>query len=282
LPRAAVDIHLSASTEKDLKIKRTLSFKNDVRFINLEIFTNLVTFQPPSMANRVVIVVTLLWIALAGGAQNVKISVDNTEPRVGQEFTLTFEADFFSDLLHKAISDSIGFDTSDANKDLTSTMFARYKGPMTVGPFKFEFNGKQYWSNTVHLNVLEGLDGKKGVWLRKIKIDEKDYLLLEQIVLLTPIVTTSANTWNTEWKNKEENLAELIQKPKGEDIEFYETRSGMGGKPDKTRDYPPEVSYAYKFYQIKKGPKFKGPLKLTEKNFRKLPPGANVSPIEIN
>jgi hypothetical protein len=228
------------------------------------------------------IILLLTGLSFPSFAQNIQIKVDNTEPRLGQEFDLTIDTGFFEEFLTGAFRDSLEFEETSSNKGMKKTIVAKRLGPMTIGPLKFEFNGVTYFSNTILINVIQNLTDKEGVWVRKIKIDNEDYIVIEQIVTLKPVETRSANTWNTEWKATEENLVKLIKEPENGDLEFSDRRSGMGGHPDKSKEYPPSVSYSYKFYEIKRGPAFKGPFRLREKHFEKLPKGTNIPDIVID
>lgn len=228
------------------------------------------------------IILLLTGLTIPSFAQNINIKVDNTEPRLGQEISLTIETKFFEEFLKGTFTDSVEFKQTFSNKDLTKTIIAKRLGPMTIGPLKFEFNGVTYLSNSIIINVIPNLTDQEGVWIRKLKIDNKDYIVIEQIVTIKPVTTGSGNTWNTEWKSTEENLVELIKEPDNVDIEFFQGRSGMGGHPDKSKGYPPSISYSYKFYEVKRGSDFKGPFKLKEKHFEKLPKGTKIPDIIID
>jgi len=78
---------------------------------------------------------------------------------------------------------------------------------------KFEFNGVTYFSNSIIINVIPNLSDKEGAWIRKLKIEDKDYIVIEQIVTIRPIITGSANNLNIEWKSTEENLGKLTKEP---------------------------------------------------------------------
>lgn len=234
------------------------------------------------MINRITAIVLLTTgLTTSSFAQNIRIKVDNTEPRLGQEINLTIETSFFEEFLRKSFSDSIEFKETYSNKDLTKTLIAKRLGPMTIGPMQFEFNGVTYSSNSLSINVIPNLTDKEGVWIRKLKIDSTDYILIEQITIIKPVTTGSVNSWNTEWRATEENLTRLIKEPKEEGIEFADWRSGMGQHPDADKDYSPSISYSYKFYEIKKGAGFKRSFKLKERHFENLPKGAKIPEIVI-
>lgn len=223
----------------------------------------------------------LTGLTITASGQNIQIKVDNTEPRLGQEINLTIETNFFEEFLKGTFTDSIEFRQTYSNKDLTKTIIAKRLGPMTIGPIKFEFNGVTYLSNSITINVIPNLTDKEGVWIRKLKIDNKDYIVIEQISIIKPVTTGSGNTWNTEWKATEDNLVKLIKEPEDVGIEFFEGRSGMGGHPDKSKGYSPSISYSYKFYEIKKLPGFTGVFRLKEKYFENLPKGTKIPEIII-
>lgn len=135
--------------------------------------------------------------------------------------------------------------------------------------------------STLTINVIPNLTDKEGVWIRKLKIDDTDYILIEQISIIKPVTTNSVDSWNIEWRATEENLVRLSKEPKGEDIEFEDSRSGMGEHPDPDKGYPHSINYSYKFYEIKKGVGFKGRFKLKERHFENLPKGTKIPDIVI-
>lgn len=218
----------------------------------------------------------------AASGQNIQLKVDNTEPRMWQEITLTIETRFFEEFLKSTFTDSIELKQTYSNKDLKKTIIPKRLGLMTIGPIQFDFNGVTYFSNSITINVISNLSDEEGVWIRKLRIDTADYIVIEQISTIKPVITSSPNTWNTEWKATQENLAKLIKEPDDDDIEFFQSRSGMGGHPDKSKGYPPSISYSYKFYEIRKGSKFKGNFKLKERHFESLPKGTKIPDIVIN
>lgn len=232
------------------------------------------------MTKSSILILLLTGLTITSLAQNIQIKVDNTEPRLGQEFNLTIETDFFDKFLKATFTDSLEVKRTYSNKNLTKTIIAKHLGPVTIGPIQFEFDGTTYFSNSITINVIPNLTDKEGVWIRKLRIDNRDYIVIEQISNIKPVTTGSGNTWTTEWKATEDNLVSLVEKP-GEDIEFFNGRSGVGGHPDKGKGYSPSVSYAFKFYEIKRLPGFKGSFRLKEKYFENLPKGTEIPDIVI-
>lgn len=228
------------------------------------------------------IVLLTTVVSVQSQAQNLKIKVDNTEPRLGQEINLTMESIFFEDFLNKTCTDSLQFKKSYSNPDLTKTIVANRLGQLTIGPIKFEFNGVNYVSNSIKINVIPNLSDEEGVWIRKMKIEDKEFILIEQISKTEPMTSVTENALRIEWKATPESLVKLIKEPKEQGIEFLDRRSGVGAHPDPSKEHPHSISYSYKFYEIKKSSKFKESFRLKEEHFQNLPKGAKIPNIVID
>lgn len=226
-------------------------------------------------AAPIILVLTGLTSLLS--AQNIQIRVDNTEPRLGQEINLTVEILFFEEFLKGALSDNLELKPTHSNM-MRATIIPKQLGPTTIGPLEFQFNGVTYLSNSISINVIPNLTDKEGVWVRKLRMDDKDFVVVEQITTLKPKTKGSS----TEWKPVEDNLVKLIEAPAGKHIEFFEGRSVMGGHPDKSKGYPPSISYSCKVYSVKKQPGFAGDFRLEEKYFENLPRGTRIPEIVID
>jgi hypothetical protein len=225
-----------------------------------------------------VFVLSFCMLTIFTSAQVVKISVDNTEPRVGQEVVLTIDATFFDEMVKELM-------TSVAFSDMTSTFDRKFipqrEGEIMVGPYTFEFNGKSYRTNEIKLNVIEALPDKEGVWVRKLTIGDEEYILIEQIVVNKPTTTGSDNNISLSWQTDTDGLAELdVENVKG--LAFFKNRSGHGGVPGNSREYKEGTSYCFKYYRIDRQEGFAGGFKLKEKHFKNLPKGTNLPDIVID
>lgn len=210
-------------------------------------------------------------------AQEVKISVDNTEPRVGQEVVLTIDATFFDDMIKDAMT-SVSF--SDMKSSFDRKFRPEREGEIIIGPYTFEFNGKTFRTNEIKLNVIEALPDKEGAWVRKVTIGDEQYILIEQIVVNKPVTKNTNDGFHISWDTASEGLAELsVDGVKG--LSFFENRSGRGGTPGTAREYSPGTSYCFKFYRIDRSDGFSGNFKLKEKHFKNLPKGTRIPEIVI-
>ena len=89
-----------------------------------------------------------LWsFSLQAQDNDVEIKVNNAAPRVGDEVEILFDIQFFSDEIEKQLpngvnveGNSIGASSGKLKKIITFEKSGKY----TVGPFKFEFNGKKW------------------------------------------------------------------------------------------------------------------------------------------
>jgi hypothetical protein len=216
--------------------------------------------------------------------KSVTISVDNVEPRVGQEFRLTIESDFLDNYLKKLLPTEIDIKPGavpSLTKDTYKTLMATKEGQMTIGPLEFSFNGEKYKSNTLKINVIPALGDEEGLWVRKIRLDDADYILLEQILIAKKLTTRTGNTTTIKWESVDDQFAKLIVDTEFEGIEFEDSNSGKSGHPDKIKSHPPEIRYSYKYYRIKKSSDFKGELKLKVDHFVDLPPNFELQDIII-
>jgi hypothetical protein len=225
-----------------------------------------------------ILVVALCSLTIFASAQVVKISVDNTEPRVGQEVVLTIDATFFDNMVQESMT-SVSF--SDTKSSFDRKFIPQKEGETLIGPYTFEFNGKSYRTNEIKLNVIEALPDKEGVWIRKLTIDEDQYILIEQIVISKQVKSVDGNNISISWETDTDNLAELdIENVKG--LSFFKNRSGHGGAPGNSREYQAGANYCYKFYKIQRDAEFEGGFKLKEKHFKNLPKGTKVPDIVID
>lgn len=215
----------------------------------------------------------------------VTISVDNAEPRVGQEFLLTIESDFLNGYLEKLLPTEIDIKPGavpSLTKDTYKTLMATKEGQMTIGPLEFSFNGEKYKSNILKINIIPALGEEEGLWVRKIRLDDGDYILLEQILIAKKLTTRTGNTTTIKWESVDDQFAKLIIDTDFEGVEFEDNHSGTGGHPDKVKSHPTEIRYSYKYYRIKKSSAFKGPLKLKKDHFVDLPSNFELKDITIN
>lgn len=215
----------------------------------------------------------------------VTISLDNVEPRVGQEFLLTIESDFLDSYLKKLLPTEIDIKPGavpSLTKDTYKTLMATKEGQMTIGPLEFSFNGVKYKSNILKINVIPALGDDEGLWVRKIRLDDADYILLEQILTAKKLTSRTGSTTTIKWESVDDQFAKLIIDTDFDGVEFEDSHSGTGGHPDKVKSHPTEIRYSYKYYRIKKSSDFKGELKLKTDHFVDLPSNFKLGDIIIN
>jgi hypothetical protein len=224
-----------------------------------------------------ILVLSFCLLTIFASAQVVKISVDNTEPRVGQEVVLTIDATFFDEVVEESMS---GVAFSDMKSTFDRKFIPQREGEMMVGPYTFQFNGKSYRTNEIRLNVIEALPDKEGVWIRKLTIGDEQYILIEQIVVNKPTAGNDSNV-SLSWQSDTDGLAELdVENVEG--LSFFKNRSGHGGVPGNSREYKEGTSYCYGFYKIQKQEGYAGGFKLKEKHIKNLPKGTKIPEIIID
>src|SRR5690349_20173903 len=127
-------------------------------------------------------------IAFPGYAQIVKLSVSNPAPRVGEQFSVSFE-------LEKNDPDSLEVADDIMAKLLVSDMnsvgrgeieisdwFLSDAGPLKIGPIQIPINGKIYETSVLDLTVSPKLpeDIDEGIWIRQLNFQGQEYIILEQ------------------------------------------------------------------------------------------------------
>ena len=101
------------------------------------------------------ILFALIFCAFQSFAQEkVELKIDNPQPRVGQEVTISFDIDFLSDFFQNDLDKNI--EVTEANSlfggysdEFSRVIKFRKAKTYTIGPFEYSFNGKKY--KTKHL-----------------------------------------------------------------------------------------------------------------------------------
>jgi hypothetical protein len=208
--------------------------------------------------------------------------VGNSEPRVGQKFELEFTSEFLNDYLRKHLPPTIDLSGEFASsRPIERDLIATKPGPMTIGPFKFKFNGKRFKTNSITINVQPPLEAHPGLWIRKVINDGVELILIEQIVKAEPVNTFSSKGTGTHWSTDKDGFTELVEETNFEGVTFDSWGSGWGGTPNTLIEWPMGLTYSYKFFKIIKSDSFKGPLKLRLEHFNNWPKDVPLPEIVI-
>jgi hypothetical protein len=134
----------------------------------------------------------LITLLIAVGMQcfatdTLNLTISNPAPRVDDKVEISIDISFLSNTLDSQLSPEIEkheFNQFYGNsaKFYKKTISFPKAGEYTVGPFKFDFNGKQYVTDSLIIQVDEKLPYREGVWARVVEMDGKKYLVVEQMI----------------------------------------------------------------------------------------------------
>ena len=128
-----------------------------------------------------ILLIIFCLIAIKTYSQDLKLSVDYLEPRIGQIIELTFKPSF----LNKYISDQLPAGLIEHSQYGSDNLFrytlkAKDLGEQQIGPFEFTFNNSQYKTDSILINVKEELPLKEGLWIRSYKNEKSVFIIIEE------------------------------------------------------------------------------------------------------
>ena len=240
---------------------------------------------------RKITLLLLIFCSLnAIGQKKLKIEIDNPEPRVGQSVTFSINVDFLTDYFKKELGKNIEFTRSTSIFGMQSDDFERViifekAKKYEIGPFNFEFNGEQFTTDTIEVNVLPKLPMENGLWLRITEFNGNQYLILEQLI------SNESNTTNTKnggyshtiggVKPEGKEFAELNDElTEGVKLSNYSSASNTL-KPENAELFDVGFSYSIKKYSIKFDENFNGEYIISEKDFIDLPEKFEIGKIKV-
>jgi hypothetical protein len=228
-----------------------------------------------------------LFSSISCYSQTLELSITPRQPRLGQNFYISFSSDTLSKQIFILPADkfkitSYGAFTS-AETSLSVTLKALKIGQNEIGPLTFILNGNTYKTNIIKFTVADSLPNvDKGTWIRKVRIDDTTvYILIDQrIPTHNHITQKDSNTISMSAEvNDDEKEAELTSG----DIENGKIESWGSSsetRPNFTGDGPSYGSF-YKCYKVTILNKNK-PLVLTKQEFTNLPGYYKFQNIPIN
>ena len=118
---------------------------------------------------------------------NVKIEIDNPEPRVGESVLFSINIDFLKDNIQEKLGSEIELTRSTSVHGMQSDDFERVivfnkVGLNKVGPFEFEFNGKKYITNQIEINIQPKIVLEESLIVRIAELNGQKYIIIEQLV----------------------------------------------------------------------------------------------------
>jgi hypothetical protein len=238
--------------------------------------------------------ITILFLILcplnAIGQEKLKIEIDTPEPRVGQNVTFSINVDFLSAFFKSNLDEDIDFTRSTSTWGVQSDDFERviifnkakkYK----IGPFSFEFNGKEYLTEVIEVNVLPKLPMESGLWLRITEFEGQKYLILEQLI----------NNKSDKTDNEDGGYSQTIGGVRPEGKEFAELNkkltegielinynsSSTTLRPENAGLFDVGFSYSIKKYKIKFDKNFNGKYTISKKDIKNLPNIFDIGKIKL-
>lgn len=135
---------------------------------------------------KYIIVALLAFLQFDVSAQTlIPLHVDNSEPRVGETITLSFNVSFLIETIKAQSKDSLQFVANSMgyqsrNDKLLSKIKYETEGVHVVGPFSFTFNGVDYTTDSIEVNVLPSIPNEVGIWVRTVIEEGETYVIIEQ------------------------------------------------------------------------------------------------------
>lgn len=229
------------------------------------------------------------FVALSINAQDsLLLKLDNYCPRVGDKIELSFSFDFFDDLIKEQLEEDIEITEKNDYSSSRDNVFTRnisftQPGNKTVGPFRFNFNGKEYVTNAIKVEVAEKLPFKEGAWVR-MGTDESGnkVLVLEQY---TKLVTESKQTrdgfYSSTHSSLEDDEYAEIKNIDEDGIEIRFRTSIRKSRSEDGESLMGDMYYSRSIYKVILDEDFSGTFVLKKKHYRNLPRGAKIDKIEI-
>ena len=222
----------------------------------------------------------------------IQLHIDNPKPRVGEEIELSFKFNFFTDEVQKQLNP--GIEMSDRHSvfggqsnEFTSNISFTEAGPHTIGPFKFNFNGKEIITNSILVQVDEKLPIKEGIWVRYAEVNNKKYIVIEQMIRNKPNENKKENITSTityggsgglleedEFAELNSNLDIGISATFKKSLRNTVNGTGLGFQKS-------GLTYSLRIYELKTEADFSGNFTLTKRHFTNLPKGHKIKKIRI-
>jgi len=221
---------------------------------------------------------------------NLKIEIDNPEPRVGESVMFSINIDFLKNNIQEKLGSEIELTRSTSVHGLQSDDFERViifnkVGLNKVGPFEFEFNGKKYVTNQIEINVQPQIILEENLMVRIAELNGQKYIIIEQLV--KNIAKTERNefgemtTYLGGLAPDNFEFAKLNEEVK-RNIELDDLNTSSETLTPKDSKYG-EIGFSYSKmrYRINFSKDFKDEYMLTEKDFLNLPKKYKLKPISI-
>ena len=111
----------------------------------------------------------LLILASTVHAQDIKLEVIYTQPRVGQTFSFSLNLDFLEKYLKETLPSEMELSGTSAFTTYSNDIQVNDTGKFILGPFMFNFNGQTLKTDSVIIQVIKPLEEKEGIWIRFVE-----------------------------------------------------------------------------------------------------------------
>jgi len=228
--------------------------------------------------------VLIILAALKCYAQDIKIHLNNPQPRVGQVVSLSIDVSFLDTIFNLNMDSSIQMTNSYYGfNNLNKTLTFKDTGDFLIGPFSVEINGRTYTSDSIKVNVLPALPIEEGVWVRSVKFKDADYLIIEQMIKNKPN-KRKGNTMSLGGiQADKDDFAKIVEKPEdGVKIRFRS--SNLQTVNDNIEMFDLKAigfTYMMKIYVVEFDNDFTEGFELTKKYIENLPRKTNIGNIKI-
>jgi hypothetical protein len=219
----------------------------------------------------------------------LKLKIDNPAPRVGDALKFSFSFTFFQEELENQLSEGVEpirinyYDGSDFSQYEMSVEL-KESGEQTIGPFEFEFNGKEIITDSIVLNVSKKLPMIEGAWIQVVQDHEgTQYLIIEQLTKDGSSLTTyNENYGMYEGFEEDDNFAQLAEQNfEGVSLSFQQSRSERQYDSDSNDPFADGLTYSFKKYKIHFDYDFKGSFTFKKKYFVNLPKLVKVKNLTV-
>lgn len=250
----------------------------------------------------------LLFTLTLQAQDTLKLRVDNPQPRVGDQVRLFFSLKFIEEDLQNQLPQGVATNKASSifgrsNNSLSRALTYEKSGPHTIGPFHFHLNGKDIYTDSIVMDVLEELPLEVGLWVRYATSNGKHYIIMEQMIesdhesknlksssffqsssTKSSSSTTRTSSYSIGGENKpNDKYAQLTKTPEeGVTVALRNSRSNTIASKKEERKKK-GLAYSYKLYEIQFGEDYAGGnLKLKKEHFLKLPKKAKIKTITIS
>jgi hypothetical protein len=228
-----------------------------------------------------------LFFSISCYSQTLELNLSLPQPRLGQNFYLTFSSDTLSKQIFNLAPDKFKVNSymalSGEETSFSVQIEALKIGQNEIGPLIFNFNGNTYKTSIVKFTVADSLPNvNRGIWIRKVPIDDTTvYIMIDQRIPIHNRITQKNN--NTISMSGEVNDNEKEAELKSDEVENAKIES-WGSSSETGLDITGNgLSYAsfYKCYKVTVISKSK-PLALEKQAFNNLPDYYKFQNITIN